>query len=179
MVGLCALISFDFPRDVNFVIVIKQNMRLWCGHCLTSLNNKAWLGYTIRQLSLTSLCARDHVEGDQEATRWSPKKKLTRYQMDYLRTLRSESPELWTLRRLSKYFGISYISVVKILKSKFQPSEEVVERQDARASKLREQRKQILKEVIALQKAKEKGTRNSIIIKKNPPGYRDNRPRSR
>ena len=137
-------------------------MRVWRGHCLTSLN-KAWLGYTIRQLSLSNwFCARDHVEGDQQATRWSPKKKLTRYQMDYLRTLRSESPELWTLKRLSKYFGISYVSVVKILKSKFQPSEEVVDRQDARAIKLREQRKQILKEkIVALHRAKKKETRNT------------------
>ena len=144
-------------------------MMVWRGHYLTSLNNKTWLGYTIRQLSLSNwFCARDHVEGGQQATRWTPKKKLTRYQMDYLRTLRSESPELWTLRRLSKYFGISYVSVVKILKSKFQPNEEVVERQDARAIKLREQRKQILKEkIIALHRAKEKETRNTII-KRNP-----------
>ena len=140
-------------------------IKAWPRRCLTSLlNNKIWFGYTNRQLSLSNwFSTRDHIEGDQEATRWSPKKKLTRYQIDYLRTLRSESPELWTLRRLSKYFGISYISVVKILKSKFQPSGDVVERQDARAIKLREQRKQILKEkMTALHRAKKKETRNTI-----------------
>ena len=142
----------------------------WRRRCTTFLiNNKARLGYTNRELSVNSWlsAARDHIEGDQlqrQATRWSPKKKLTRYQMDYLRTLRSESPELWTLKRLSKYFGISYISVVKILKSKFQPSEEAVERQDARAITLREQRKQILKEKLTvLHRAKKKEAGNATI----------------
>jgi len=90
--------------------------------------------------------------------------------MDYLRTLRTESPELWTLRRLSKYFGISYISVVKILKSKFQPSEEVIERQDTRAITLREQRKQVLKEKIAeLNKAKKKELKKTAVKKNIQP----------
>ena len=114
------------------------------------ISSRTRFGCANRNFSVSSwFGARDQIEGDQsQTTRWNPKKRLTRYQIDYLRTLRSESPELWTLRRLSKYFGISYISVVKILKSKFEPNEEVVERQDARANKLREQRKQMLKEKI-------------------------------
>lgn len=121
----------------------------WCRRCLNVVKDKVQFADTSRQLSVSGrLSARDHTDG-RELQRWSPKKKLTRYQMNYLRTLRSESPELWTLRRLSKYFGISYISVVKILKSKFQPSDEVVERQDARAIKVREQRKQLVKEKIS------------------------------
>lgn len=133
--------------------------KTWCREFLTALKDNAGYCNFYRQLSVSNwFNARDHIGGDelqqQQATGWSPKKRLTRYQMDYLRTLRSESPELWTPRRLSKYFGISYISVVKILKSNFHPSEEVAERQDARAIKLREQRKRMVKKRIsALHKA--------------------------
>ena len=118
-----------------FSFLIRSRTRSGCANRNFSVSS--WFG------------ASDQIEGGKlQTSRWNPKKRLTRYQIDYLRTLRSESPELWTLRRLSKYFGISYISVVKILKSKFEPNEEVVERQDARANKLRELRKQMLKEKI-------------------------------
>lgn len=145
-------------------------IKVWCRRCLTVLN-KVGLTHANRQLSVSSwFSARDYVEegSEQQTTRWLPKKRLTRYQMDYLRTLRAESPELWTLKRLSKYFGISYISVVKILKSKFQPSDEVVERQDARAMIQRDQRKQ--KKISSLQ-AKKKEIRNAATVRKNiqPP----------
>jgi len=66
-----------------------------------------------------------------------PQRRLTRYQMDYLRSLRADFPDLWPLRKLAKHFRISYPAVVKILKSKFQPSEEVAERQDKRTVELR------------------------------------------
>ena len=129
-------------------------VRAWCRMCSTALITSSGGAKCRRQLDASSwFSARDYVGGgeQQEGTRWLPKKRLTRYQMDYLRTLRAESPELWTLRRLSKYFGISYVSVVRILKSKFQPSEQVVERQDALAIKQREQRKQVLrKKILAL-----------------------------
>ena len=145
----------------------------WCWQFLAVFKDKARFGNTYRQFNVSKrFSARDHkggVESQQQTTRWAPKKKLTRYQMDYLRSLRSESPELWTLRRLSKYFGISYISAVKILKSKFHPSEEVVERQDAHAIKLREQRKHLLKEKItAAHKAKKKEMRNTTDLKNTP-----------
>lgn len=146
-----------------------MNKTNWCWQILAALRDKARFefGNTYRQLSVSKrFSTRDHkrgVEPQQQTTRWTPKKKLTRYQMEYLRSLRSESPELWTLRRLSKYFGISYISAVKILKSKFHPSEEVVERQDAHAIKLREHRKHLLKEKItAVHKAKRKEMATSI-----------------
>lgn len=121
--------------------------KAWCEHYLSILmHNNVRPGVSNRHLIVSSwLRARDHKEGteqQQQTTRWLPKKRLTRYQMDYLRTLRADNPELWTSRRLSKYFGISYVSVVKVLKSKFQPNEEVMERQDARAYIQREQRKQ-------------------------------------
>ena len=145
----------------------------WCRRILAVVKDRTSFGNIYRCFSVSKwFNSRDHIgegETQQPTTRWSPKKKLTRYQMEYLRSLRSESPELWTLRRLSKYFGISYISVVKILKSKFHPSEEVVERQDARASKLREQRKHLLKEkILAVNKAKRREMRNTTGIKNTP-----------
>ena len=73
---------------------------------------------------------------------WKPKKKLTRYQMDYLRTLKQNYPEGWSVSKLASQFGISSSAVVRILKSKWEPSPEVQEKQDSRALELREQRRQ-------------------------------------
>ena len=75
---------------------------------------------------------------------WKPKKRLTRYEMDHLRTLKQEDPDTWTLGKLSEAFGISVPSVVRILRSKFEPSPEVKQRQDVRVSKEREERRQKL-----------------------------------
>ena len=72
---------------------------------------------------------------------WRPKKRLTRYEMDHLRTLKQQDPEIWTVSKLSQSFGISVSSVVRILKSKFEPLPEVQERQDARALQQREERR--------------------------------------
>lgn len=73
---------------------------------------------------------------------WKPKKKLTRYQMDYLRTLKQNYPEGWSVSKLAGQFGISPSAVVRILKSKWEPSPEVQKKQDSRALELREQRRQ-------------------------------------
>ncbi len=72
--------------------------------------------------------------------RWKPKKRLTRYQMEHLRTLRHEDPDTWTDTKLSETFRISPSSVKRILRSKFEPSPEVQERQDTKALKQREER---------------------------------------
>jgi len=71
---------------------------------------------------------------------WQPQKKLTRYQMDYLRSLRTDFPSEWTITKLSTSFGISHSAVKRILKSKFEPSQEVQERQDKRAQEIKEKR---------------------------------------
>ena len=60
--------------------------------------------------------------------------------MDHLRTLKREDPDTWDLGRLSEAFGISVPAVIRILKSKFEPSPEMKQRQDARVLKEREER---------------------------------------
>lgn len=69
-------------------------------------------------------------------------KKLTRYQMDYLRTLKQEHPEEWSVKKLASQFGVSPSAVNRILKSQWEPSPETREKQDNRALEMREQRRQ-------------------------------------
>ena len=71
---------------------------------------------------------------------WRPKKRLTREQMSHLRTLRQEQPDLWTSAKLAESFGISFSSVVRILRSKFEPSPSVIQRQDAAAMRRKAER---------------------------------------
>ncbi len=72
---------------------------------------------------------------------WKPKKRLTRYQMDHLRELHRDFPTEWTLTKLSKRFAISHSAIKRILRSKFEPSEEIKSRQDARVQESRDVRK--------------------------------------
>lgn len=65
--------------------------------------------------------------------KWQPLKRLSWHQIDHLRTLRHTQPEEWTKSKLARSFGISIPAVNRILKSKFVPSEQVKERQDAKA----------------------------------------------
>lgn len=82
---------------------------------------------------------------DHKHKGWKPKKRLTRYQMDHLRTLRQEDPNTWTVIKLSEAFCISPFSVKRILRSKFEPSPEVQKRQDAKALEQREERQRKIK----------------------------------
>ena len=72
---------------------------------------------------------------------WRAKKRLTWYQIEHLRTLRQLQPEEWTLGKLSRKFGISLGAVKRILRSKFEPSTDVRERQDRRAQQQTLERK--------------------------------------
>ena len=73
---------------------------------------------------------------------WRPKKRLTRYQMDHLRELHRDYPGEWTLTKLSKKFLISHSAVKRILRSKFEPPEEVKNRQDKKALEQKQIRKE-------------------------------------
>lgn len=73
---------------------------------------------------------------------WRPRKRLTWYQIDHLKELRNEQPEKWTPVTLANAFGVSVSSVNRILRSKFEPSPEVKERQDAKAIAYREQKRE-------------------------------------
>lgn len=64
---------------------------------------------------------------------WKPNKRLSWHQMEHLRTLKRTRPEEWTRVKLAQSFGISVPAVSRILRSKFEPSEEIKERQDKRA----------------------------------------------
>ena len=81
---------------------------------------------------------------------WQPQKRLTRYQMDYLRTLKQEQPEEWTISKLSTRFGISTSAVLRILKSKWDPPPSVKDRQDKRAIDNREERRRKARERISM-----------------------------
>ena len=77
----------------------------------------------------------------KERRPWRAKKRLTWYQIEHLRTLRQLQPEEWTLGKLSRKFGISLGAVKRILRSKFEPSTDVRERQDRRAQQQTLERK--------------------------------------
>eukprot|EP00731_Ephydatia_muelleri_P016369 Em0009g793a len=64
--------------------------------------------------------------------------------MEHLKTLHSEQPDTWTVPKLATGFGISTSAVTRILRSKFEPSAETKERQDASALKRRAERGQKL-----------------------------------
>lgn len=75
------------------------------------------------------------------STPWNPVKRLTRYQMDHLRSLYNQFPELWTKKKLAEQFGISVDATRKILHSKWVPSPEVAEKQDREAKEKKLQRR--------------------------------------
>lgn len=75
---------------------------------------------------------------------WRPKKRLTRYQMNHLKDLHNGSPSEWTITKLSKRFQISHSAIKRILKSKFEPTEEIKNRQDNKAYKNKETRRKQL-----------------------------------
>jgi len=127
-----------------------MNTRVFCWKSAGLLQN-TWPVYLWRSVTISRPFSSGKNESlskeQEEKFEELPQKRLTRYEIDYLRSLRAEFPHLWPLRKLAKRFKISYPQVVKILKSKFQPSEEVAERQDRRAFELKNQARSIIKEV--------------------------------
>lgn len=77
---------------------------------------------------------------------WRPLKRLSRCEMDHMRYLRELQPDEWTHDKLSKMFGVSSSAVKRILRSKFDPSSEVEERQDKKAEQQKLKRKEQLLE---------------------------------
>eukprot|EP00118_Oscarella_pearsei_P004817 m.21139 g.21139 ORF g.21139 m.21139 type:complete len:93 (+) comp28141_c0_seq1:2-280(+) len=64
---------------------------------------------------------------------WMPKKRLTWAEIDRLRDLKTSQPNYWTVGKLSKLFSVSESAVLRILKSKFVPADDVRRRQDKKA----------------------------------------------
>jgi hypothetical protein len=78
---------------------------------------------------------------DVDAKRhWRPYKILSREAQDGLRLLHAEDPERWSRKALAEAFKMSVESVRRILKSKWQPSSDVVARQNRRIRERREER---------------------------------------
>ena len=75
---------------------------------------------------------------------WRPLKRLTRYEMNHLRSLRELQPEEWTDVKLATRFGVSQSAVHRILRSKFDPGSEVEERQERKVLEQRQRRKERL-----------------------------------
>ncbi|KFH72764.1 hypothetical protein MVEG_03053 [Podila verticillata NRRL 6337] len=61
---------------------------------------------------------------------WNPQRKLSRQAMDEVRYLRKQFPEEWTAQKLADHFNVASESIVRILKTNFQPSPERAEEQD-------------------------------------------------
>ncbi|KAJ2644500.1 Required for respiratory growth protein 9 mitochondrial [Coemansia sp. RSA 1694] len=64
--------------------------------------------------------------------KWEPTKKIAASSMEKIRLLNSEFPDVWTMQRLSEQFKVSQETVRRILKSRFRPSEERLERREQR-----------------------------------------------
>ena len=59
--------------------------------------------------------------------------------MDHLKTLHNEYK--WDLKKLQTKFGISHSAVLRILRSKFEPTDEVRQRQDKKAMEMKQERR--------------------------------------
>ncbi|ODV63715.1 mitochondrial ribosome assembly protein RRG9 ASCRUDRAFT_5660 [Ascoidea rubescens DSM 1968] len=95
--------------------------------------------------------------------RWNPQKKLSREQMEMLRTIKTEDPSV-TVKELSKLYGISPESVTRILKSKWRPTIEEENKQE-------EKRRKRLEEYHKIQsKTKDRLFKKMEINQENKPG---------
>jgi hypothetical protein len=81
---------------------------------------------------------RPHWQSQKEALEkkfgegWHPRKKLPPDSLDTIRHLHSTKPDVWTTPVLAEQFKISPEAIRRILKSKWQPSEEERERREER-----------------------------------------------
>lgn len=64
--------------------------------------------------------------------------------MNHMRSLKELQPEEWTNGRLARVFGVSSSAVKRILRSRFEPSWEVEERQERKVEEQRKRRKEKL-----------------------------------
>ena len=89
--------------------------------------------------------------------------------MEHLRTLKSTQPEEWTNTKISKFFGISISAVVRILRSKFEPPQEVKDRQDQKAKEKAQERHAMFKKKL-FQPSIENKTEESKVAKGSKGG---------
>jgi hypothetical protein len=69
----------------------------------------------------------EHLDGP-----WRPKKRVARSTMEEMRLLHEQMPEKYDIKALSARYHISFEAVRRILHSKFQPTPEIIARQEAK-----------------------------------------------
>ncbi|KAJ1853430.1 Required for respiratory growth protein 9 mitochondrial [Coemansia sp. RSA 486] len=75
---------------------------------------------------------------------WEPTKKIAVSSMEKIRLLNAEFPEVWTMKRLSEQFKVSQETIRRIIKSKYRPNADKIEKREQkrrtqmRSYKLRE-----------------------------------------
>ena len=89
----------------------------------------------------TSNSGAPHGKNKVEGGPWRPLKRLSRREMNHMRELKELQPEEWSNERLGRVFGVSGSAVRRILKSRFEPSSEVEERQERRVEEQRRGRR--------------------------------------
>ena len=80
----------------------------------------------------------------KKAGPWRPLKRLSREEMNHMRSLKELQPEEWTNGKLARVFGVSGSAVKRILRSRFEPSSEVEARQERRVEEVKKIRKERL-----------------------------------
>ncbi|KAI7907099.1 uncharacterized protein BX663DRAFT_548181 [Cokeromyces recurvatus] len=61
---------------------------------------------------------------------WLPKKRVSRETMEKIRSLARFQPEIYTVKQISTEFKLSFEAVKRILKSRYNPTQVVAERQE-------------------------------------------------
>ncbi|KAJ2592963.1 Required for respiratory growth protein 9 mitochondrial [Coemansia sp. RSA 1722] len=61
---------------------------------------------------------------------WEPTKKIAVSSMEKIRLLNAEFPEVWTMKRLSEQFKVSQETIRRIIKSKYRPDADKIEKRE-------------------------------------------------
>ncbi|KAJ2706837.1 Required for respiratory growth protein 9 mitochondrial [Coemansia sp. IMI 203386] len=61
---------------------------------------------------------------------WEPTKKIAVSSMEKIRLLNAEFPEVWTMKRLSDQFKVSQETIRRIIKSKYRPNADKIEKRE-------------------------------------------------
>ncbi|KAI8969285.1 hypothetical protein BDF20DRAFT_839221 [Mycotypha africana] len=84
-------------------------------------------------------------EKKEKSLPWRPVKRVSRMTMDKIRTLATTQPEYYKIETLSDEFKISCEAVKRILKSKWAPTQEELERQERKRYAAMGRRKEEIK----------------------------------
>ena len=152
---VCVLLMEDIGNRVRYFKIIiayilfskwhfSHSLEKYCQVILTffschpsSLSPSPFFSKNVRP---AQKCRKQREEQRYGHEQWRPKKRLSWYQIEHLKTLHRELPKENSIEQLADKFGISYHAVRRILKSKFEPSPDVQERQDRQAMRQKQER---------------------------------------